>query len=97
MYGRITDKTELYLPTSAKLNNGTWVSNYNLLPESVLLSEGWKPIEEIKPTYDEATQYLSFESAVDNGTNIVVTYIAVDIPIDENAELENLLLEELGV
>lgn len=97
MYGRITDKIELSLPSSGKLLVGTWVSNYSLLPKSVLLAEGWKPITEVRPEYDEATQYLEFDTAVDNGTNVVVTYKAVDIPVDYQTELENLLLEQMGV
>lgn len=80
MYGRITDKTELALPTSGVLSDGRTVSNYHLLPESVLLSEGWKPIKEVKPTFDEATQYLVVDTAVDKGDKITVTYKAVDIP-----------------
>lgn len=96
MYGRITEKTELSLPSSAKLNDGTWVSNYNLLPESALLVEGWKPITEVKPTYNKAKQYLEVDTAVDNGDTITVTYKVVDV-MDYATELENLLLEEMGV
>jgi len=81
MYGRITDKTELGLPATGILNDGRTVSNYHLLPLETLVAEGWKPMEEVKPTYDEATQYLAVDTAIDTGTKITVTYKAVDIPI----------------
>lgn len=81
MYGRITDKTEIGLPSTGILNDGRTVSNYHLLPIETLTAEGWKPIEEVKPEYDEATQYLVVDTAVGNGDKITVTYKAVDIPI----------------
>lgn len=81
MYGRITDKTELTLPFTGILKDGRTVSNYNLLPTETLKAEGWKPMEEVKPTYDEATQYLAVDTAIDAGDKITVAYKAVDIPI----------------
>ena len=81
MYGRITDKTELTLPFTGILQDGRTVSNYHLLPAETLAVEGWKPMEEVKPTYDEATQYLAVDTAIDMGDKITVTYKAVDIPI----------------
>lgn len=81
MYGRITDKTELSLPQTGVLSDGRTVSNYHLLPESVLFSEGWLPCEEIKPEYNAELQYLVVETAIQQGDIIVVTYKAVEIPI----------------
>lgn len=97
MYGRITDKTELFLPHSGTLSDGRTVSNYHLLPVETLTAEGWKPIEEVKPTYDEATQYLEVDTAIDAGDKITVTYVVVDIPADELSAMEDLLLAEMGV
>jgi len=97
MYGRITNRTELFLPTSGILSDGRTVSNYHLLPVETLTTEGWKPIEEVKPVYDEATQYLQMDSAVDAGDKITVTYVAVAIPVDELSAMEGLLLAEMGV
>jgi len=97
MYGRITNRTELFLPTSGTLSDGRTVSNYHLLPAEMLIAEGWKPIEEVKPAFDEATQYLQMDSAVDTGDKITVTYVAVAIPTDELSAMEDLLLAEMGV
>jgi hypothetical protein len=82
MYGRITDKTELDLPTSGVLVDGRTVSNYHLLPVEILTAEGWLPCEEIKPVYNEATQYLEVDTAVKQGNKIVVTYRAMAIPTE---------------
>ena len=97
MYGRITDKTELSLPISGTLSDGRTVSSYHLLPLETLTAEGWKPIEEVKPAFDEATQYLEVDTAVDAGNKITVTYKAVNILVDELAAMEDLLLVEMGV
>ena len=77
MLGRITDKTELFLPIYGVLSNGQTVSNYNQLSTEILIAEGWKEIEEIKPAYDEDTQYLEVDTSVDMGDKIIVTYKVV--------------------
>jgi hypothetical protein len=96
MLGRIIDdKTELRLPEVGVLLDGRTVSNYDCLPLETLTAEGWLPYEEIKPEHDEATQMLVVDSAVRQADKIVVTYLAVDKPVDEAEALEDLLLEEL--
>ena len=56
MYAKVVNGQVVYVPTSGVLQDGRTVSNYHLLPDETLLAEGWLPCEEIKPTYDEATQ-----------------------------------------
>ena len=51
--------TQHSLPKTGTLKNGSTVSGYHLLDEEVLLDEGWLPLEDIPPEYDEETQYLS--------------------------------------
>ena len=46
------------LPKTGTLKNGSTVSGYHLLDENILKDEGWLPLEDIKPEYDEETQYL---------------------------------------
>lgn len=46
------------LPKVGILKNGSTVSGYNLLDEETLRQEGWLPLEDIKPIYNEETQYL---------------------------------------
>ena len=77
MYGRITDKTELGLPTSGVLLDGRTVSNYHLLPDKTLLEEGWLPCEEVKPEC-KATEKLIVDTAEVIANKVVVTYVAVE-------------------
>lgn len=88
---------ELTLPTSGQLSDGTWVSNYDKLPIDVLLKEGWLPLEEVKPEFDELTQMLVLDSTKELDGKIIATYKAALIPLYETEELENLLLFEMGV
>jgi hypothetical protein len=76
------------LPTSGVLNNKT-VSNYHLLPESVLLAEGWLPLVENKPEYDADTQELRLTSYTVESDKVTVNYETVKKPvtIDERVDL----------
>lgn len=47
------------LPKTGTLKDGSTVSGYNLLGEDILRAEGWIPLEDVKPEYDEKTQYLA--------------------------------------
>ena len=47
------------LPKVGTLKDGRTVSGYHLLDEEVLLDEGWLPLEDNPPEYDEETQYLA--------------------------------------
>ena len=80
MYAKVVNGqvTQAHLPTSGILQDGRTVSNYHLLPDETLLAEGWLPCEEVKPEYDEATQYLVIDTAVVQGDKAIVTYKAVD-------------------
>jgi len=45
--------TKTRLPKTGVLSDGSTVSNYNLLPHDVLLTEGWLPLIDEPPTTDE--------------------------------------------
>jgi hypothetical protein len=84
MYAKINPFRRL--PSSEKLSNGQWVSNYHLLPDDILKAEGWLPLVENKPEYNPETQYLEQESvAIDDG-EVVVIYKIVELPIPEDVE-----------
>lgn len=82
---------QTYLPYAAQLSNGTWVSNYHLLPEETLRQEGWLPLIDEQPTYNPETHYLQFIDAVEQNGSIVMNYEVRELPPDEI----DLLLEEL--
>ena len=48
--GEITQRS---LPKTGTLKNGSTVSGYHLLDEEVLLDEGWLPLEDIVPEWEE--------------------------------------------
>jgi hypothetical protein len=71
------------LPKTGTLKNGSTVSGYHLLDEEVLLDEGWLPLEDIKPEYDEETQYL-----VNDGYEILEDKVIKKYRIEEIPERE---------
>jgi hypothetical protein len=69
------------LPTCGRLSNGCSVSNYHLLSESVLLSEGWLPYEENKPEYNPETQYLKLSGYDIQQDKVVANYTVENMPV----------------
>ena len=80
MYAKL-NPLQIGLPQNAQKKDGTWVSNYHLLPADILTKEGWLTAEEVKPVCTE-TQTLVLDMAVQMKGRIVLTYKAVDIPPD---------------
>ena len=79
------------LPKIATMIDGTWVSNYHLLPVDVLAAEGWLPLEEVYPEYNPETHYIELDTVVETDGKIVVSYKTIPLPPDEI----DLLLDEL--
>lgn len=71
------------LPKTGTLKNGSTVSGYHLLDEETLLEEGWLPLEDIQPEYDEETQYLA-----SNGYEILEDKVIKKYRIEEMPERE---------
>ena len=94
---KIIDGELVKIGDSGVLSDGRTVGNYNLLPVKILEAEGWLPLEEVKPPYDELTQMLELESTAEVDGKIVATYKTIEKPLDEVDELENLLIEEMGL
>jgi hypothetical protein len=68
------------LPRQDKLADGRYVSNYHLLPESTLLSEGWLPGINSKPSYDPETEGLQGPSYDIQAEQVVANYTAIPKP-----------------
>ena len=75
--------TQYSLPKTGTLKNGSTVSGYHLLDEEVLLDEGWLPLEDIPPEYDEETQYL-----INDGYEILEDKVIKKYRIEEIPERE---------
>jgi len=85
------------LPSTGVLRDGSTVSGYNLLDETTLRNEGWLPLEENKPNYDEATQYLDFAGYEILNDKVIANYIVKDIEIqivDEPVDDEKVAMAE---
>jgi len=78
--GKITQHS---LPKTGTLKNGLTVSGYHLLDEEVLLDEGWLPLEDVEPEYDEETQYL-----VNDGYEILEDKVIKKYKIEDISERE---------
>jgi hypothetical protein len=81
MYAKVENGqvTQIGLPTTGTLKDGRTVSNYNLLPNDILIKEGWLPCEEIKPEITEK-QYLEIDTKEIVKGKVIVTYKVVEMP-----------------
>ena len=83
------------LPKTGTLKNGRTVSGYHLLDEETLKEEGWLPLEDIKPDYDEETQYLVQEGYEVLEDKVIKKYRIEDIPEREEPRDLEQEIEEL--
>lgn len=85
------------LPRTGTLKDGSTVSAYHLLPEDILRDEGWLPLEENKPEYDEITQYIEFEGYELLQDRVIAKYVVKDKDIqivDEHVDEEIIAMAE---
>ena len=83
------------LPKTGTLKDGSTVSGYNLLGEDILRAEGWLPLEDVKPEYDEKTQYLASDGYEILEDKVIRKYRIEEIskteePRDLEVEIEEL-------
>lgn len=69
------------LPKVGTLKDGSTVSGYHLLDEEILLDEGWLPLEDNPPEYDQETQYI-----VNDGYEILEDKVVRKYRIEDIAE-----------
>ena len=85
--GKITQHS---LPKTGTLKNGSTVSGYHLLDEEVLLDEGWLPLEDIPPEYDEEIQYIANDGYEILEDKVIKKYRIEEIPErEEPRDLES--------
>lgn len=94
---QITDGqiTAYSLPKVGTLKTGETVSGYHLLDEDTLIDEGWLPLEDNPPRYDEETEYLVNDGYEILEDKVIKKYRVEDIveevePRDLEAEIEEL-------
>ena len=77
------------LPKTGVLKDGSTVSGYHLLDEETLLDEGWLPLEDIPPEYDEEIQYLVQDGYEVFEDKVIKKYRIEEIPErEEHRDLE---------
>ena len=64
-------------------------TNLNLASEEDLLVMGWKPMEEIEPVFDPATQYLGDTVFEIRATKVVATRVILDMSDKQKEEYAN--------
>ena len=82
------------LPKTGILKGGSTVSGYHLLDEDTLRDEGWLPLEDIKPEYDEETQYLASDGYEILEDKVIKKYRVELIPEQEEYIDEMELMKE---
>ena len=83
--GEITQRT---LPKTGTLKNGSTVSGYHLLDEDILKEEGWLPLEDNPPEYDEETQDLINDGYEILEDKVIKKYSIENIPEPQLSEVE---------
>lgn len=83
------------LPKTGTLKDGSTVSGYHLLDEEILLDEGWLPLEDNPPEYDEETQYLVTDDYEILEDKVIKRYMIEDIPEREEPRDLEAEIEEL--
>ena len=83
------------LPKVGTLKDGSTVSGYHLLDEEILKEEGWLPLEDIKPEYDEETQYPIRDGYEILEDKVIRKYRIVEIPEREEPRDLEAEVEEL--
>ena len=84
------------LPRTGTLKNGETVSNYNKLPRDVLLAEGWKELEDIKPEYNAEEGFLKVIGYTEKEDKVIKNYEFVpftSLPITIDKKIDALLYE----
>jgi hypothetical protein len=91
MYAKVENGqvVQVGLPSSGALSDGRSVSNYSLLPESVLLTEGWLPLELNEPEYNPAIQELQLVDYTIEAARVIANYEAVALSEPEPTVQEN--------
>ena len=62
------------LPETGVLEDGRTVSGYHLLSDKILRKEGWLPVEDERPEYDESTEYLVGPEYKFRGKKVIAEY-----------------------
>jgi hypothetical protein len=98
MYARVIDGqvVQVGLPRAGVIDGRT-VSNYHLLPEAVLLAEGWLPLELNQPEYNPEIQTLNLVGYTIQSNKVIANYeVVVMMPtLDSRLEAAEAVLMDI--
>ena len=80
--------TQHNLPKTGTLKDGSAVSGYHLLGEDILREEGWLPLDDNPPEYDEEIQYLVNDGYEILEDKVIKKYSILDIPEPQPSEID---------
>lgn len=88
----------MHLPKIGTLKDGSTVSGYHLLDESILRDEGWLPLEKDIPDHDPNTQFVVLDRYEILADKVIAIYRVEYIveSIDRVAELEKIIDALIG-
>ena len=82
MFAKFIDGALQYAPFNYKTDDGQIIVNFNK-SEIIMKQYGFKEVVDVKPVYDEETQYIVVVDYIDNEDSIVINYEVVDKPTVE--------------
>ena len=91
MYAKLENNKLTYAPKNFN-TEANLILNFNRNIELMKL-HGFKEVIDIKPSYDNSTQYLSIEGYTESENNIVVNYKLNEIEINNEPTLEKRVSE----
>ena len=90
------------LPKSYRFSDGSSTGNFNLLDSSIQVAEGYYPLVENKPTFNQKTQRLVLGSESIESSQVIHNYVVQDIPLSDLrsgriSEVDILLSDKLSL
>ena len=86
MYAKLENNKLVYAPRNFNIENKL-IINFNK-NEELMKKYDFKEVIDIKPEYDNTTQYLSVSGYVENENNIIINYVVNEIEENQEPTLE---------
>lgn len=87
-YAKLENGILEYVPTNYTTPSGSLIVNFNK-NVSLMKRYGFKEVVDIKPSYDEITEYLTISGYTENDESIIVNYTIKQMDlIDQEASIE---------
>lgn len=85
MYAKLIENKLLYAPINYTTTSGSIIVNFNK-NITIMKRYGFKEVVDIKPSYDEVTEYLIISGYSESDDNITINYTVNQIELTEQEE-----------